>query len=154
MKNRSVNCYLNNATERVKNSKRHYIEARVCMCDEWKNDFMAFYRWVMKNGYSSGLELDRINNDLGYSPENCRFVTHSKNMRNTSRAKSVRVYSLMFDRTFESIADAADFLADFDMFKGNSIVSIRANICKALKKAKRLGKRSAIVKGVIVQEGE
>src|ERR1700734_873836 len=32
-----------------------------------------------------GLYLDRINNDLGYSPKNCRFTTNQKNCRNQRR---------------------------------------------------------------------
>jgi hypothetical protein len=40
----------------------------------------------MANGYKEGLTIDRIDNDKGYFPENCRFVTmkeQSYNKRNT-----------------------------------------------------------------------
>lgn len=56
----------------------------IIVCDEWKNDFKAFYDWAMANGYADGLTIDRINNDGNYCPENCRWVTMSKQSRNKS----------------------------------------------------------------------
>jgi hypothetical protein len=50
----------------------------------WDN-FLTFARWAEESGYQEGLELDRINNDLGYTPENCRWVTDLENLMNRSR---------------------------------------------------------------------
>ncbi|MEV4942885.1 hypothetical protein [Streptomyces zaomyceticus] len=50
----------------------------------WEN-FLTFARWAEESGYQKGLELDRINNDLGYTPENCRWVTDLENLMNRSR---------------------------------------------------------------------
>ena len=68
---------------------KHYGERDITMCDEWKNDFKAFYNWTMKNGYKENLELDRIDNDGNYCPENCRYVTHQENLRNMKRTLKV-----------------------------------------------------------------
>ena len=53
----------------------------------WKNDFQAFYRWCMKNGYQKGLSLDRINVNKGYGPYNCRFVTLAEQNCNKTNNK-------------------------------------------------------------------
>ena len=50
--------------------------------DSWKNSFMTFFDWAIKNGYTDNLDIDRIDNDLGYSPDNCQFVNRSMNLRN------------------------------------------------------------------------
>ncbi len=47
----------------------------ITVCDEWKDDFQAFYDWAMANGYEDHLTIDRKENDKGYSPDNCRWVT-------------------------------------------------------------------------------
>jgi len=54
----------------------------ITVCEEWKDDFQTFYDWAMKNGYRHGLTIDREDNDSGYSPENCRWVTQKVNNNN------------------------------------------------------------------------
>lgn len=52
------------------------------VCDEWKNSYQKFEAWALSNGYSDNLQCDRIDNDKGYSPENCRWVTPEENCAN------------------------------------------------------------------------
>ena len=42
----------------------------------------------MADKYKVGIELDREDNDKGYSKSKCRWVTHEVNMQNSSAAKS------------------------------------------------------------------
>lgn len=61
----------------------------VSVCPEWRKDFTSFYAWAMESGYKKGLSLDRIDNDLGYSPDNCRWATPREQTRN--RSVSVKI---------------------------------------------------------------
>lgn len=81
-----------NIKERCYNPKnpcyKHYGGRGIAMCDEWKNDFMAFYSWAMENGYTDELTVDRIDYNKGYSPQNCRlvgWVEQQNNKRNNRR---------------------------------------------------------------------
>lgn len=58
----------------------------ITMCDEWKNDFSAFLRDMGEQ--PPGLEIDRIDNNKGYMPGNCRWVTHQENCNNRSKRAS------------------------------------------------------------------
>lgn len=53
----------------------------ITVCDEW-NEFANFYNWAIRNGWEDGLSIDRIDGTKGYSPENCRFITHKEQCRN------------------------------------------------------------------------
>lgn len=78
-------CYNSN----VKNYHR-WGGRGITVCKEWKESFISFYKWAMNNGYRRGLTLDRRNNNGNYCPSNCRFVTHKRQVRNTSKTKKVK----------------------------------------------------------------
>lgn len=65
-----------------KDRRKWYLDKGICVCDEWRNDFLAFYNWSVANGFHEDLELDRIDGNKGYSPDNCRWVTHLVNSKN------------------------------------------------------------------------
>lgn len=65
---------------------KHYGARGVAIHPEWK-DAAVFCKWAMENGYSDNAELDRIDNEGPYSPENCRWVSHQENNQNTRRTK-------------------------------------------------------------------
>ena len=51
------------------------------VCSEWL-DFNVFKEWAMKHGYREGLSIDRIDNNKGYFPNNCRWIPKSSQQRN------------------------------------------------------------------------
>jgi transcriptional regulator of acetoin/glycerol metabolism len=52
------------------------------MCEEWRNDFMAFYN-DMGTRPTPKHSLDRIDNEKGYYKDNCRWVTKEVQANNT-----------------------------------------------------------------------
>lgn len=61
----------------------------ITVCEEWKEDCCNFYRWARDSGYKEGMQLDRSDNNAGYSPENCRWVAPLQNSYNKSNTKKV-----------------------------------------------------------------
>ena len=63
------------------------------VCDEWadtEEGIKAFVKWSEEHGYKKGLQLDRHDNDKGYSPDNCRWVTSAVNNFNGRNVKGYR----------------------------------------------------------------
>ena len=53
----------------------------ILVCDRWKNSFSLFYR-DMGERPSFYHQIDRIDNDGNYEPDNCRWVTAAENGQN------------------------------------------------------------------------
>lgn len=65
----------------------NYGDRGITMCNEWRNSFIAFYNWSIENGYKDDLSIDRINNDCGYYPDNCRWADKITQANNTRRSQ-------------------------------------------------------------------
>lgn len=59
------------------------------ICDEWMSSFQSFFFWAINSGYDKGLTIDRINNDYGYYPDNCRWATVAEQNKNRRNAINV-----------------------------------------------------------------
>lgn len=72
-------CYDKNA-----NHYSRYGGRGITICDEWlgKDGFIHFREWSINNGYSEELSIDRIDNEKGYSPDNCRWCTVKQQQNN------------------------------------------------------------------------
>lgn len=76
-----------------KHNRYHRYGGRgINVCDEWRNDFQSFYEWAMTTGYDENAPkgectIDRINNDKGYFPENCRWVDMKTQRHNQTSSR-------------------------------------------------------------------
>lgn len=68
----------------------------IYVCEEWR-EFNSFYDWCIENDLLSSLQIDRIDNDGPYSPENCQPVTRSQNARN--KRNNVHLYAFGESKT-------------------------------------------------------
>jgi hypothetical protein len=73
---------------------KNYGGKGITVCEEWicNEGLDNFYKWAIENGYYyekedcgySKLSIDRIDNNKGYSPDNCRWVTRKQQSLNKS----------------------------------------------------------------------
>ena len=72
------------ASERQLND---YRDRGITVCELWQKSPLDFGDWLLAHGWHKGLQIDRIDNNQGYTPENCRVVTpkdNANNRRNTT----------------------------------------------------------------------
>ena len=72
-----------------------YGSRGITVCDAWRNDFQAFYDWAIANGYDENAPrgkctIDRIDNDKGYYPDNCRWADMKTQNNNKSTKRKVK----------------------------------------------------------------
>lgn len=89
------------------------------VCEEWLHDYPAFRDWAYANGFEPHLSIDRIDNDGGYSPANCRWVTATVNNRN--RRNSIWITAFGETKTI------ADWTMDSRCTVNGSTISRRIN---------------------------
>lgn len=68
------------------NDRHKHIYANITVDKDWEK-WENYKDWALSNGWKPGLTIDRIDNDKGYSPENCRWVTIAENNRNKKNVK-------------------------------------------------------------------
>ncbi len=80
--------------QRILNSKnksyKNYGGRDITICNEWL-EFIPFRDWSLNNGYSDILEINRINNDGNYEPNNCEWVIRTENARNKTNTITIKI---------------------------------------------------------------
>ena len=82
----------------------------IVICDEWKENFIAFKEWAIANGYTEELTIERKDVNENYCPENCCWTTkgeQANNKRNTIRISGktlkdiVQITGMKYSRLYE-----------------------------------------------------
>ena len=104
----------------------------------WIDSYISFKTWAMSNGYKNYLELDRIDVNGNYVPDNCRWINHHEQTLN----RRDTLYIQLNDKTYK--------LRDFLKAKGISVNSANGwrheNILEK-KLAEKLGTDVRIIGG-------
>lgn len=69
--------------------EHYYRDKGIRVCDEWRESFTTFWHWALANGWKRGLDIDRIDGNGNYEPDNCRFVTRLENNLNKKNLNRV-----------------------------------------------------------------
>ncbi len=105
----------------------------IMICNEWLNDYEAFKTWSYANGYNKNenLSIDRIDSKKGYSPENCQWISLSKNSgkanigRHKNKSKGNPMMAESPDGTVYNIENVSAFCREHNLER--SSVSHRLN---------------------------
>ena len=84
-------CAMRNRCLNHRNRYYHNYGGRgIGICERWEKDFMNFYDDMGEP--PPGMSIDRIDNDRGYCPENCKWSTRTEQMRNTRLNRMVSAF--------------------------------------------------------------
>jgi len=84
-------------------SYKNYGGRGITVCDRWKDSFENFLQDMGK--CPKGMTIDRINNNLGYYPNNCRWANQKTQQRNRRNNRIIK-----FNDTEKTLSEWADDL--------------------------------------------
>jgi len=110
---------------------KNYGGRGISVCDDWRNNFYAFSEWALSNGYQdpnendargAALSIDRIDNDKGYSPENCQWISLSANAKKTKHPAPCKGFVGMTMRMPHKLTEFLDGEANKKGISRNSLI--------------------------------
>lgn len=91
---------------------KNYGGRGITICQEWLNDFSAFYHDM--GTCPPGLTLDRRDNDGPYSKQNCQWASRSTQSKNRRPYKLVQHFGNRHHNAKLTEGQAAEILARFN----------------------------------------
>ena len=107
-KSMKCRCYNPNHPSFVRYGKRG-----IRVCDEWKQSYTKFKDWALSHGYADDLEIERVDVNDGYHPDNCKWIKHHEQTLNRR------------DTLYIVIGETVSRLRDFSQQRGISINSVK-----------------------------
>lgn len=105
IKNKRLYTIFKNMKDRCYNEKSRnyyrYGKRGIKICKEWLGNYQAFQEWAFKNGYKDCLTIERIDNNKGYSPDNCRWASSFEQHNNMSTNRSITYNGVTYHSTSE-----------------------------------------------------
>lgn len=96
----------------------------ISVCEEWNNNFISFYEWAIKNGYSDELTIDRIDNNGNYEPNNCKWSTNQEQCNN--RRSNIKITIGNATKTLKQWCDIfeLDYSAIYARYSRNDDIGV------------------------------
>jgi hypothetical protein len=95
------------------------------VCDEWRQEYSSFLSDMGEP--QPRMFLDRVNNDLGYSKDNCRWATGAESVRNRSNT-----FIIEWEGKQCRLVDVAESMGIKPVRAYKRIVHSKWDTCKAL----------------------
>ena len=106
-------------------SYHNYGGRGIKIADEWMV-FHNFREWALQNGYTVGLQIDRIDNDGDYCPDNCHWVSPKVNANNRSTN-----HRIVFNGVSHTLTEWAEILNIPNNILRNRVITLQWPIEKA-----------------------
>jgi len=108
-------------------------------------DIEGFKKWAESSGFKEGMTIDRVDNDGGYNPDNCHWISKEQNSRKKSTTKITLLQAGEIRTKLDAGESRNDLAKEYGVKTGtiwfiqNNITHVPDGECARKIKAKRNG---------------